>query len=153
MSGRELFSIFVLLAATGLISCQAPAPEPVEPVIDVAEEAQAIRTISMQWLRAAQERDGAAVDAVFAPDAVSIFDGEVHEGIEELRAEREAQWAENPSASVSWSTTTVEVAASGDLAYERGSWTFDPDGEGDAAEEQGEYVTVYRKTDGQWRNI
>lgn len=45
----------------------------------------------------------------------------------------------------------IEVAASGDLAYERGGWTFDPDGPGEAAEEHGEYVTVWKKMGGGWR--
>ena len=50
-------------------------------------------------------------------------------------------------------TMSVLVAASGDLAVERGSWTADEDGEGEDDADHGEYVTVYRKIGGEWKVI
>lgn len=32
-----------------------------------------------------------------------------------------------------------------------GQWTFDPDGEGEATAETGEYLTVWKKIDGEWK--
>ncbi|MDP2482361.1 MAG: nuclear transport factor 2 family protein, partial [Candidatus Palauibacterales bacterium] len=42
-------------------------------------------------------------------------------------------------------------ASAGDMAWERGSWTYDPDGAGEAGEMTGEYVTVYKKVGDAWK--
>ena len=142
-------SFFVFLAIFFLAACAAPPAE--EPGVDVAAEAQAIRDASAAWLQALQARDGAMIDGFFAADITTIFDGEIHEGLAEVQAAREKEWASQPDFTVTWTTTAVEVAASGDLAYERGHWTSDPDGAGEAPEEHGEYLTVWKKIDGQWK--
>lgn len=142
-----------VLVVLCLAACAAPTPPPAEPAIDLVAEEQAIRNASMAWLQAVQARDGATIDGYFAANAASIFDGEVHEGLAAIQMNREQEWAENPDSTMEWTTTEVGVAASGDLAYERGSWTFDPDGAGDAPEEQGEYLTVWQKIGGQWKAL
>jgi len=147
MSLRRTF--FVTLAVFSLVGCAAPPAE--GPVVDVAAEAQAIRDASSAWLGAIQARDGATIDGLFAADATTIFDGEIREGLAEIQAAREEEWTNQPDSTVTWTTTAVEVAASGDLAYERGHWTSDPDGAGEAPEEYGEYLTVWKKIDGQWK--
>ena len=68
-----------------------------------------------------------------------------------IQAAMQAEFNETPNAAVSWTTNSVRVAAAGDMAYERGSWTVDPDGEGDLGENHGEYVTIYVKVDGEWK--
>jgi ketosteroid isomerase-like protein len=65
----------------------------------------------------------------------------------------EAQFAAAPDMTVSWTTTDVRVAASGDMAVETGTWTFDTDGDGEAVPTNGEFVTVWVKTDGAWRAV
>ncbi len=154
MRTHRPFSFFAILLVLTVAACAPPeqAEQAVpEPVVDVAAEQEAIRDLSMNWMEAANARDGATLDSLMAQNAVTIFDGEMYEGQAAIAASREADWAENPEFVVSWVTSEVEVAASGDLAYERGSWTFDPDGPGEAAEEHGEYVTVWKKMDGGWR--
>ena len=55
---------------------------------------------------------------------------------------------------IAWSTTGVRVAASGDLAYETGNITIDPDGaEGKKPATQRCFVTVWEKVDGTWRVV
>ncbi|MGB5882227.1 MAG: nuclear transport factor 2 family protein [Thermoanaerobaculia bacterium] len=148
----SFFAIFLILTVAACAPPEQAAPEP-EPEVDIAAEQEAIRDLSMEWMEAANARDGATLDSLMAQNAVTIFDGEIYEGQAAIAASREAEWAENPEFVVSWVTSAVEVAASGDLAYERGSWTSDPDGPGEAAEEHGEYVTVWNKIDGQWRAV
>ncbi|MCW8984026.1 MAG: nuclear transport factor 2 family protein [Thermoanaerobaculales bacterium] len=142
-------SFFVVLAVFFLVACAAPPAE--EPGVDLAAEAQAIRDASAAWLAASQARDAATIDGFYAADVTTIYDGEIHQGLAEIQASREEEWASRPDATVIWTTTEVEVAASGDLAYERGYWTTDPDGAGEAPEENGEYLTVWKKIDGQWK--
>lgn len=147
MFPRHLF--LVALAVFALAACAAPPAE--EPMVDVAAEAQAIRDASATWLQAAQARDAATMDGFFAASATTIFDGAIHEGLAAIQASREEEWASEPDGVVNWTTTEVEVAASGDLACERGNWTYDPDGAGEAPEEHGEYLTVWKKIEGQWK--
>jgi ketosteroid isomerase-like protein len=147
MSLRHKFP--VVLAVFALVACAVPPAE--EPAVDVAAEAQAIRDASAAWLQAVQSRDGATIDGFFAADVTTIFDGVINEGLAEVQASRAEEWANEPDSTTTWTTTAVEVAASGELAFERGNWTSDPDGAGDAPEEHGEYLTVWKKFDGQWK--
>lgn len=145
-------------AICALAACSAPADQMSEadqaPAVDLAAEAAAVEAVSMQWLEAAQAQDVDAAVALFADDAVFFDEGEGSlVGLPAIRADIEESWAENPDASVSWSTNDVQVASSGDMAWERGSWTYDPDGAGEAEAMTGEYVTVYEKVDGVWKVV
>lgn len=140
-----------LCIAVAIIILTACAPQPAPPAVDLAAEEQAIRDASATWLQAAQARDGATIDAFLATEATTIYDGRIRKGLDAIRDAREQEWTDQPDATISWTTNEVEVAASGDLAYERGHWITDPDGAGEAPEEHGEYLTVWKKTDGQWK--
>lgn len=145
---RQLKWITGVLAAALLASACAERA----PAVDVAAEAQAVRDRSAEWLKLAQARDAAAIaNEVYAADAVTLFDGVIRRGAAEIQAGMEADMAATPDSTVEWTTADVRVAASGDMAYETGSWIFDPDGAGEAAAETGEYVTVWVKVDGTWR--
>ena len=151
MSPRRAF--VVVLCVVGLVACAAPAPPPEEPAVDLVAEEQAIRDASAAWLQALQARDAATIDGLFTANISTIYDGRVLEGLPAVQASREKEWAESPDFTIVWTTTEVGVAASGDFAYERGSWTTDPDGAGEKPEEQGEYLAVWKKIDGQWKVV
>ena len=120
-------------------------------MVDLAAEEQAIRELSAQWLAAAQARDGDAIDGFFAPDVTTIFDGKVQVGLAAVRVAREEGWAEDPEGEITWVTASVLVAAAGDLAIERGSWTERDYPDADI--EFGEFVTVWKKIGGEWKVI
>jgi len=143
----------VVLVVLCLAACAAPTPPPAEPAIDLAAEEQAVRDASRAWLQAVQVKDAATIDGYFAANAASLFDGKYLEGLAAIQMNREQEWAANPDFTMDWTTTEVGVAASGDLAYERGAWTFDPDGAGEAPEEHGQYLTVWKKIGGQWKAL
>jgi len=143
------YRLCVVAAVLFLVACAAQPAE--EPAVDVAAEAQAIRDASAAWLAAIEARDGATIDGFFSADITTIFDGKIRHGLAEIQAARDEQWAEQPDSTVTWTTTAVEVAASGDLAFERGNWSEDPDGAGEMPEVYGEYLTVWKKIDGQWK--
>ena len=57
----------------------------------------------------------------------------------------------NPKISVTWSTESVRVAESGELAIQTGEFHdmgVGPKGEG---EERGRFVTVWKKANGEWK--
>ena len=58
---------------------------------------------------------------------------------------------ENPKEVVNWTTDRVEIASSGDLAIEYGSYTDTGSGLSGTETDQGKYVTVYRKVNGTWK--
>lgn len=142
----------VVLAAALMAGCAKPAPE--APAVDLAAEAQAVRDRSAAWLQLAQAKDAAGIaNDMYAANAVTLFDGDISHGTAEILVRMEADNVKNPGSTISWSTDSVAVAASGDLAYELGNWTFDPDGAGEAPAVAGEFVTVWSKADGTWRSV
>jgi uncharacterized protein (TIGR02246 family) len=142
------------LLAVGLAACAQQAEEEVvetAPAVDLEAEEQAIRDISAAWLEASRAGDAQTIANFFVPDGETIFDGQHIVGRDAIRADIAENFEEDPDRVVSWATTSVVVAGSGDLAVERGSWTEDPDGAGEAPEERGEYVTTYVKTAEGWK--
>jgi uncharacterized protein (TIGR02246 family) len=136
-----------LAAAVMAAGCAAKAP-----AVDTAAEAQAVRDRSAEWLKLAQAKDAAGIaSGIYTTDAVTMFDGQIRKGAAEIQAGMEAETAAMPNATISWTTSDVRVSASGDMAYETGSWTFDPDGDGEALSMSGEFITVWTKVDGTWR--
>jgi uncharacterized protein (TIGR02246 family) len=151
MNGRKLILAAAVCSALAA-GCAQKAPE--APAIDLAAEAQAIRDRSAAWLQLAVAKDAAGIaNGFYTTDAVTLYDGDVRKGSAAIQAGIEAETAETPNASITWSTNDVKVAASGDLAYELGTFMFDPDGPGSAPTATGEFVTVWTKADGSWRAV
>jgi len=151
MRGKNLM---LVAAACGVLAAGCAKHEPEAPAVDLAAEAQAVRDRSAAWMQLAQARDVAGiVNGVYTADAATLFDGNIRKGTAEIQAGMEAEFAAAPDATTSWTTDDVKVAASGDLAYERGTFNFDPDGAGEAPASSGEFVTIWSKADGTWRAV
>jgi len=149
MSARTLI---MTAAAASLLALGCAQQEAAAPAVDLAAEEQAIRDRSAEWMGYSQAKDIASmVNNIYAPDAVTMFDGTIRRGAAEIQAGAEKELAEAPDLQVSWTTTAVKVAASGDLAWETGDVTVDADGAGAGAPETGSFITVWTKVDGQWR--
>ena len=148
---RRLILMLAAIASASLaIGCAQKAP--VAPAVDLAAEAQAVRDRSAAWMKLAQAKDAAGIaNGVRSTDSVTLEDGKVLKGVAALQADLEAGYAADPNGTIDWTTNDVKVAASGDLAYELGTFTFDPDGAGPQPAANGEYVTVWTKADGSWR--
>ncbi len=128
----------------------APAQE--EPQVDLAAEEQAVRQINAKWLELYRARDAEGIGALFVEDGwtVSGTDG-LSEGRAAIIATASEDFQKNPDATADWDTKQVWVAASGDLAVERGWWSVDADGPSDEEEVKGEYLTVFTKVNGEWK--
>ena len=75
----------------------------------------------MDELREFARTSRRSLDGVYAPDAIAIYDGNVRKGAAEIQAGAEKELAaKRRTRSISWTTTSVRVAASGDLACETG---------------------------------
>jgi len=137
--------LLVLAAVIGACAQQTAAP-----AVDLAAEEQAVRDASAKWLTAAQAKDWAASAANFAPDGIGFMPNMAPMvGPAAVQANYEAEAAAMPNLIVNWTTDLVVVAASGDLAYETGTWTRTNEGQQDT----GKFITVWRKLEGQWKVI
>ena len=130
----------------------APAAEPAKPAVDIAAEEQAINARNGEWMNFMNAHDADAISGMYAPDAVTIYDGKVQNGVAEIVAGSRENNASHPDSVTNWTTDSLHIAESGDLAYEIGSLHADPDGAaGKAPATDGKYITVWVKTDGGWR--
>lgn len=143
-------ALFALTFAAGCAQApQAPAPPPDTRKADEA----AIRAATIEWSKAAQARDVDKAASYYADDAVYFVDkGAIVKGKDSIRL----VWKEvlAPTApAVSFATTFVEVARSGDIAYEYGTVDFTTtDKKGKTSVEKAKYVTVWKKQpNGTWK--
>lgn len=122
-----------------------------EPPTGVAGEVWAA---DVEFDRASAEGDLEAFAALLAEDAVFLGSGRL-DGRESIVRAWGPLFAEDRATVLRWKPHTVEVAASGDLAYTLGdfeSTTTMPDGT--MSRMTGTYVSIWRRgEDGEWRAV
>lgn len=121
---------------------------------DLDAERAAVATADSAWLAAAQAGDLEATLGFWTEDARVIAPGQpAFIGQEAIRGMLKGGFS-TPGFSVTWHTSDIVVAPSGDVAYSFGTNAFtvpNPDGGVDTLRGQG--VVVWRKgTDGRWRS-
>ncbi|HET6343144.1 MAG TPA: SgcJ/EcaC family oxidoreductase [Gemmatimonadota bacterium] len=149
-----------LLAALGLLAaCQT---EPAEQT-GATEEAAAtdaatvraeIEAISDRFEQAMLAEDAATLGTFYTDDAVLLPPGAPRaEGPAAIEA-MFASWFEQIPAPEGFTLTTddLQLAGSGDIAYEVGTYTSrGTSPEGEAYDETGKFVVVWKNVDGEWK--
>lgn len=111
-----------------------------------------ILLIDKAWSRAAENKDLESVIALYATDgSILPFNGPMATGTAAIR-EVWASLMSKPGYSLTFSPTKISVSASGDMAWEMG--TFDlklNDGGGISKSMPGKYVVTWKKVAGDWR--
>jgi uncharacterized protein (TIGR02246 family) len=131
-------------------------PQPqvaVQPADSRAAAEAAIRAASAAWSQASAAKDVEKAVSFYADDAVQMSPkGPAVRGKENIRKGWAGMLA-MPGPGLSFQTTSVEVARSGDLAYETGSYDFaTTDKNGKTNDEKGKYVVIWKKqADGSWK--
>ena len=147
---RLRFVLMVFIVSL-VAACSQPAPSPA-PKPDLATEEKAIRDMDARWLKAAQDRDPAAEAAMFASDGVAYREHvDPLVGPAAFQAWDTKLYADNPKQIVTWTTDSIRVADSGDLAIQIGEYHetgIGPKGDG---EDKGYFVTVWKKVGGEWK--
>lgn len=143
--------LFVLFFA--LAGCQSPPPP--EPPDTRAADAAAIRAAVVEWSKAFENKDADKFVSFYAEGA-SIFPpgGPKATGKEAIH-DVIAGLMSAPGFNGSFAADTVEVARSGDLAYDSGTYQLTMnDAKGKPITETGKYVDVWQKqADGSWKVI
>jgi uncharacterized protein (TIGR02246 family) len=149
----RLLALLVLPAL--VLACEA-APDTAEApaaaeraVVDLAAEEQAIRARVDAWERAANESPEAFA-AFYADDGVMMpANGPIRTGPAEIAGFMTEHFGAVEN--ITFETTQVDVAESGDLAVERGRYTLRgtmPDGT--AFDDEGKYLVAWEKQESQW---
>jgi uncharacterized protein (TIGR02246 family) len=140
-----------MVALLTLAGCsQQDAPDP------AADEA-AIRAAITEWAAAARAEDADAFVSFYADDAVLMLEG--LSDVSGKRAIREAigGMMQDPNYALGFTTASVVVAGSGDVAYETGRYALtmsDPSNGNAPATQTGAYVVVWRKQpDNSWKVV
>jgi uncharacterized protein (TIGR02246 family) len=157
--------ILMLLAVAALTTaCSKPAQNAadtgmaaqgvVTPPADQSAEAAAIVKADSAWMRHVQSRNVDSVMSWYTPDAVSYgFGGSPASGTDQIRA----NYTEFVKATITEPkilTNTVKFSDDGNMAYDHGTYTMtvaQPGGK--PARENGAYLNVWRKVDGQWKLV
>jgi uncharacterized protein (TIGR02246 family) len=125
------------------------------PRADLDVERAAIEEADAAWLAAAQAGDVDSTLSFWAEDARVIGPGEQpyvgRDAIRQMLSDAVA----TPGFSVTWETTDIVVAPSGDFAYSFGTNAFTvPTPDGGLATLEGQAVVVWRKGEfGRWRCV
>jgi uncharacterized protein (TIGR02246 family) len=135
---RHVFAFLSLAMCTVCLSCGSDTR--------AADEA-AIRAASREWNQAEAAKDLDKCVSFYTEDGERFATGSpLIKGAAALRKEW-ARYLASPG-SFTWATSKVEVARSGDLAYETGTFAIKTQ----TATTNGKYVLVWKKqNDGKWK--
>jgi ketosteroid isomerase-like protein len=135
-----------LIAGTCLSLAQQPNPNP---------DQQAIHKLDKAWSAAAGSKDLEKTVSYYSDDASAYpFNAPIATGKEAIQ-QLWSHLMSLPGFALSFTPTKIEVARSGDIAYDVGTFemkTTDPQGK--LVSEVGKYVVVWKKQPkGQWKVI
>jgi uncharacterized protein (TIGR02246 family) len=131
-------------SATFLVEgCGSGAPKDTR-----AQDEATIRAYSAAASQAAHAKDVDKVASFYADDALAFSNYSATTTTkEEMRADTRKSFLD--PGTISWKTSVIEVARSGDLAYEHGRYTFTtPEKDGKLKTQTGNYLLVWRKPPG-----
>jgi ketosteroid isomerase-like protein len=126
------------------------------PKVDTLAEANAIRNLEDQWTVALQKSDIDKIISFFNTNAVAMKPNTpISIGLQAIRKERESSFTDTTMLYKTYSSKidTIEVSASGDLAYVRGTdriTTKTPNG---LVEDMGKWVDIWKKINGEWKVV
>jgi uncharacterized protein (TIGR02246 family) len=152
---RSLHLLLVaLFALTITVACaeQTPQKPAAPPDTRKADEA-AIRAASSAWSKAFQEKDLDKAMSYYADDAaLFVSNGALVKTKDAIKMAWKPVLAA-PGPGTSFTASYVEVARSGDLAYEYGTYDVQTEvKKGKVTDEKGKYVVVWKKqADGSWK--
>jgi ketosteroid isomerase-like protein len=139
--------LFVCFALTGCNSV---------PRADLSAEADGIRILEDQWTAALQESDAEKILSFYAADAVNMSSNKpIITGLEAIADKIKSDLADTSLNFKTYKGTVdaVEISTSGDLAYARGHDEISMKTKDGIVKEEGKWVDIWKKIDGQWKVV
>jgi len=119
--------------------------------VDLAAEADAIRALDVEWVAAVAAQDAAATANFYASDGAILPAGApMAQGTEAVAAVWQS-FFDLEGFALTFAPTTIEVSASGDMAYDVGTYALSFDTDQGQVQDSGKYVVVWTKADGAWK--
>ena len=138
-----LWVIFILLCLAG-ISCQES--------VDIEAEEQLIKDKSTAIIEAEQQTDLDATLSYYAEDVIlQVSDRPQTQGLEEFQNFIEGFF--NVIVSIEGEATEVHVSKSGDMAWDNVLYRIIINGPDGPIEEEGNYLEVWEKINGEWKCV
>ena len=126
--------------------CAAPPP-----AVDVQKEEQAIRKLDADWNAAIAKKDLDAILNLYAPDGATMWpDAPPSKGPVAIRA----AWVElmkTPGITANIVVDRIQVAQSGDVAFDEGHVELEVDTPQGRAKETAKYLVGWEKVGGEWK--
>lgn len=145
---------FFSVTALFLASCGGQTtPQPAAPPDTRAADESAIRALVADWSKAAASKDAAKTASFYAENGTLFAPGApAANGRDAVQKTWEALMA-TPGYALTFATTKVEVARSGDLAYDVGNYELTiNDKKGKPQVEKCKYLVVWQKQpSGNWK--
>jgi ketosteroid isomerase-like protein len=115
---------------------------------------QALRDLDDQWSKVAGAKDLDKTVSYYAEGAIVMPPNAPSATTEAIRSAWKDLLA-SPGTAISWKTTKVEVAQSGDIGYSSGTYEFTMnDATGKPVNDRGKYLEVWKKqVDGKWKCV
>jgi len=143
-------TFFVMLVAVIIIAaCQSKTKTS-------SNDADAIRSIEDQWVAANKAKDINKAVSFFASDAVVIEPNKpIKIGIEAIKKSWELWFSDTTFLhnSLIGTTDNIEVSASGDLGYARGTNHYSIKTPNGTVEYVDNFIDIFKKIDGEWKCI
>jgi uncharacterized protein (TIGR02246 family) len=143
--GGRMRRLIVVLVLLPVIAGCAAAPQ-----VDVTAEVEAIRARSAGLVAAEVAQDAALSTSFYAPDAISQPAGSPQLQGRDAIHELYGHFFSGMLKDFEGITTHIDVAASGDLAWEYGSNHMVLNGPDGDLLDVGKYLAVWKKMDGEW---
>ena len=123
------------------------------PKVDKQAEEQAVRGISEKWVQMFAAKDTSGIAALFADDGYEMPpNSKAMKGPDEVRKGVSEMLRNTKDFKLSFAPSVITIGDAGDLAVERGTYQASFTGpKGKKIEDHGNYVTVYKKVNGQWK--
>jgi ketosteroid isomerase-like protein len=139
--------MIVLVASAALLAgcerAERPQNEAIAAQVNVATEEQTIRDNAERWVQLIRGKDAAAIAQLYTEDGALM---PPNMPIATGRPAIEQVWAsmmQTPGFDLTFTPDQVLVAASGDMALDRGTYRL--------GEDTGKYVVVWRKVGREWK--
>ena len=145
---RNALALIVLGSASG---CSSATSTAATNTTSRAGDEAAIRALNDSVMAAMQARDAGGITAYYAPNG-QLFppNRAVATGLPAIQA----SWAGDfqlPNIDLSFESRRIDVAASGDMASDVGTYRVSLDDPSGRISDTGKYVVVWRKVSGEWK--
>jgi ketosteroid isomerase-like protein len=143
MKIEKLFTLTMCLAASVCLAADTKAIE------------QSLRDLDAQWSAAAGGKDLEKTISFYSADAIVLPANAPAATTKEAIRNTWKDLLASPGLAISWKTTKVEVARSGDIGYTTGTYELTMNDEtGKPVPDHGKYVEVWKKhADGKWKVV